>query len=383
MVHLLENGNGFSIRFIFKDNEIWFAGLEFSRHICECSEGYVKSIVKTFVSDNDKHYHKSECDWQRVYVNKHGLQEIVNRTNIKNNVWKDIAWLFTDGYDMAMDIAKDEQEKQEEYLRNHPIKKLSKTSLTETFFNEGIGKIRTIISDGNIYFVAVDIIRALGYVDAHCYVTKRIHRDNKKIIDDITVINEAEAYFHIFKRKNEESVKLANYIIFDVIPALRKKYVVELNFPDVDKDITEMLKKTLAELDNKDEDSEKCIEQVVNDTNVFGYADITMEDLQNKYIEMKEFPKRCKKYGLNISLANLYKELRDRKIFDYSNNKPYEEYVLNGYFIIEQKVNYKGHKNGWKSVFVTEKGEKLLISIIDERLKRILKNDTDEISLTK
>lgn len=103
----------------------------------------------------------------------------------------------------------------------------------ETFnFSDTKAEIRTMLIDGEPYFVATDIAVALGYanphdaIKRHCrYLVKREvpHPQNSAKQIRINVIPEGDVYRLIFHSELPSAKKFESWIMDEVLPALRKK----------------------------------------------------------------------------------------------------------------------------------------------------------------
>lgn len=93
----------------------------------------------------------------------------------------------------------------------------------------GINNVRTVEIDGEIWFVASDVAKTLGYVrpnDAvsqHCrYTAKHRISDNQGIGHDYLVIPESDVYRLIIKSQMPRAEKFEDWIFSEVIPTIRK-----------------------------------------------------------------------------------------------------------------------------------------------------------------
>ena len=103
------------------------------------------------------------------------------------------------------------------------------------FENPEFGKIRTTIIDGKPWFVATDIAFALGYekpnnaVNTHC---KKINKFNyPETGQPLNIIPEADIYRLIMRSKLESAEKFQDWVVEEVLPAIRETGVYSIKNP--------------------------------------------------------------------------------------------------------------------------------------------------------
>lgn len=103
------------------------------------------------------------------------------------------------------------------------------------FENPDFGEIRTIIIDGEPWFVAKDISDKLGYTRTSS-MTKQIDEEDRMIFDctsqahpnfsakvrQIGIINESGLYAAIFSSTLENAKKFKRWVTSEVLPSIRK-----------------------------------------------------------------------------------------------------------------------------------------------------------------
>lgn len=107
----------------------------------------------------------------------------------------------------------------------------------QIFNNPEFGEIRTVIIDGEPWFVAKDISEKLGYSQV-ANMSKLIDSDDKQVISSsildervangykqayqITIINESGIYAAIFGSKQENAKTFKKWVTSEVLPEIRK-----------------------------------------------------------------------------------------------------------------------------------------------------------------
>lgn len=100
----------------------------------------------------------------------------------------------------------------------------------QIFNSPEFGEIRTVIFDGEPWFVGRDVCKALGYSDVKAGVRKNVDEDDKRVcpvdtpsgVQQTTVINESGLYSLIFGSKLESARKFKKWVTSEVLPSIRK-----------------------------------------------------------------------------------------------------------------------------------------------------------------
>lgn len=108
------------------------------------------------------------------------------------------------------------------------------------FENEDFGEIRTVMIDGEPWFVGKDVAMALGYANPKNAVPKHVDDDDKLSTQieyagqkrEVTVINESGLYSLILSSKLPSAKKFKHWVTADVLPSIRKSgaYFKEKNY---------------------------------------------------------------------------------------------------------------------------------------------------------
>lgn len=101
----------------------------------------------------------------------------------------------------------------------------------QIFSNEEFGQIRTVEIDGKPYFVATDVVKALGYVNSSDAVKKHCrwvvkcdipHPQSKNKILSVNMVPEGDIYRLIANSELPSAEKFEGWVFDEVLPALRK-----------------------------------------------------------------------------------------------------------------------------------------------------------------
>lgn len=98
------------------------------------------------------------------------------------------------------------------------------------FENEDFGEIRTVMIDGEPWFVGRDVAKALGYSDAPGSVRKKVDIDDRGVAkmdtpsgtQEMTIINESGLYSLILSSKLPSAKKFKHWVTADILPSIRK-----------------------------------------------------------------------------------------------------------------------------------------------------------------
>ena len=122
-------------------------------------------------------------------------------------------------------------------------------------FNEN--DVRTVTRDGEPWFVAVDICKALGYLNTSKAVGDHLDADEKGVTtgytlggeQKLTVINESGLYALVLRSRKPEARKFAKWVTSEVLPAIRKtgKFDVRTHTGPLTKEMRETIKSLVIE----------------------------------------------------------------------------------------------------------------------------------------
>lgn len=150
----------------------------------------------------------------------------------------------------------------------------------QVFNNDEFGSVRTVIKDGEPWFVAVDVCRAL---DIDATATRRLDEDEKSALRltqtssngteqgrDVIVISESGLYSLVLGSRKPEAKAFKRWITHEVIPTIRKTggYVanddlfVETYFGDADESMKSAFRATLERVRRLNEEKKALNETV-------------------------------------------------------------------------------------------------------------------------
>ena len=107
------------------------------------------------------------------------------------------------------------------------------------FENAEFGQVRTVMIDGEPWFVGKDVAEALGYKDTDQALRKHVDNEDKLTSQfdgsgqkrEMHIINESGLYSMIFGSKLESAKKFKHWVTAEVLPAIRKTGIYALQIP--------------------------------------------------------------------------------------------------------------------------------------------------------
>lgn len=199
----------------------------------------------------------------------------------------------------------------------------------QIFNNPDFGEIRTVIIDGEPWFVGRDLAKALGYAKPETAIRNNVDKgdtlkqgisDANDHIQQMLVINEAGMYALIFGSKLDSAKKFKKWVTSEVLPSIRKTGTYGL--PETIPQQIQLLAQGTTELYNRVESVESRITDLE--------STMTLDHGQQYYLE-----KTVNKTVISVlggKESNAYKQI-GRKVFAECNGD------LKTYF----KVNARGN----------------------------------------
>lgn len=207
----------------------------------------------------------------------------------------------------------------------------------KTFTNKEFGTVRTIVKDGEPWFVGKDMAEILGYKETAKAIRTHICAEDKgvSVLDTpggqqkITLINESGLYSLILGSKLPKAKTFKRWVTSEVLPTIRKTggYVandemfINTYLPNADAQTRELFRlnlSTIRQLNNKIEQDKPLVD--------FASHIQTSEDC----ISMNDMAKLATKNGIKIGRTRLFNFLREKKVLgcrDGHKNMPYQRYI--------------------------------------------------------
>lgn len=98
------------------------------------------------------------------------------------------------------------------------------------FSSPEFGQVRTMMIDGEPWFVGKDVAEILGYSNSRDALMKRVDDEDKGVakcdtlggMQDLMIINESGLYSLILSSKLPNAKKFKRWVTSEVLPAIRK-----------------------------------------------------------------------------------------------------------------------------------------------------------------
>ena len=107
----------------------------------------------------------------------------------------------------------------------------------QVFSNAEFGSVRSLMVNGEPYFVGRDVAKILGYANPNDALAKRVDEEDKGVakcdtlggIQELTVINESGLYSLILSSRLPSAKRFKRWVTSEVLPAIRKHGVFVLD----------------------------------------------------------------------------------------------------------------------------------------------------------
>lgn len=146
----------------------------------------------------------------------------------------------------------------------------------QIFNSEEFGQVRTMVIDGEPWFVGKDVAEALGYERPTDTVRKRVDDEDRGISkmetpsgkQEMTIINESGLYTLVLGSKLDSAKRFKRWVTSEVLPAIRK--TGSYNKPMTEAEQIRLLAKGATELYERVDKVETKIETLENDMPLYG-----------------------------------------------------------------------------------------------------------------
>jgi anti-repressor protein len=244
----------------------------------------------------------------------------------------------------------------EQNLFNQPINPENPISI----FDFEKQPVRTVIIKDDIWFVASDVTKILGYqngrdaISKHCLegVAKKYTLLTKGGNQELTIINESGIYQLVLASKLSNAIKFKQWVTEKILPSIRKtgSYSVtskpELSIEQMTLLVIQNMQSKIADQQKKLAEQKPKVEfaeKIINTNNA---------------ISVRDFGK-----VVGIGEKKLFEWLRNNKLL-MDSNIPYQKYVEAGYFKVIEWVLEAKNQVKFKTL-ITGKGQ----LYIAERIK--------------
>lgn len=272
------------------------------------------------------------------------------------------------------------------------------------------GDVRTVLLDGEYWFVGVDIANKLGYSNSYGALNKHVDEEDKRLVQNsqigsfvqetlkvptrgMILINESGVYSLMLRSKLPSAKKFKRWITSGILPELRKTGVYKIEPPkesycsndgDDEKLILAkanmILEKMLSEKTSQFAEQERVIEEkqkiIEEKDKVLTEKEMFINQIarSKNSIKVRDLAQLCCKNGINIGQNRLFEQLRIWGILCRTDNSPYQRYLDMGLFeIVEFPVETTRGVEMKRSIRITGKGQEyIVVKLLKERFNERL-----------
>lgn len=244
----------------------------------------------------------------------------------------------------------------------------------QVFNNEEFGQVRSLVLEGEPWFVVSDVCKILD-LNNPTMAVKSIDEDDLNTIEVIdsmgrlqksNAVNESGLYQLILKSRKPEARKFKKWVTAEVLPTIRKHgaYMTEQTIEKVltDPDFLIQLATQLKEEKTKRIEAEK---KIAEQKPLVTFAETCLKSKDN--ILVRQLSKIANDEGIDIGEKRLYKKLREWGLIMKNSTEPYQYAMEREWFVVEEKNTDTAY--GVKLVKTTKVTPKGQVYII-ERLKK-------------
>ena len=161
----------------------------------------------------------------------------------------------------------------------------------QIFNNPEFGDIRTVVIDGEPWFVGRDVCKSLGYTDVKAGTRKNVDEEDKRVCpvdtpsgnQNMTIINESGLYSLIFGSKLESAKKFKKWVTSEVLPTIRKTgQYGQARLPMTIPEQIQIIAQGYGELHEEVKTIKKDLEDFKNDMPILGIEETKISNAVKK-----------------------------------------------------------------------------------------------------
>lgn len=243
--------------------------------------------------------------------------------------------------------------------------------MIKTFVNEKFGKVRTVIKDGEPWFVGKDVANILEYRNGSRDINRHVDDEDRckiMIFDgnqnkETIIINESGLYSLILSSKMPRAKEFKRWVTATILPTIRRTggYVgneemfIENYLPFLDEPYQNLFRLQMMAIN-------KLNERIRHDQPLVEFAN-QVSNTEN-LIDMNAMAKLARAERISIGRNRLYAVLRGMGIL-MTDNLPYQKYIDRGYFSVKESVfETPTMTKIYQQTFVTGKGQQFVINLL-------------------
>lgn len=235
------------------------------------------------------------------------------------------------------------------------------------FENEKFGKIRTVIKDGEPWFVLADICKILeisnsrmvaGRLDAEELMSVKLTSGGQR--REMTAVSESGLYAVILRSDKPQAKPFRKWVTTEILPTIRRTggYVanedmfIENYLPFLEEPYQGLFRLQMMAINQLNE-------RIRHDQPLVEFANQVSNT--DNLIDMNAMAKLAIEENIPIGRNRLFCWLRKNQIL-MSDNLPYQRYIDRGYFVVKESVFETGSMTKtYQQTYVTGKGQAYII----------------------
>ncbi len=235
------------------------------------------------------------------------------------------------------------------------------------FENEEFGKIRTVIKDGEPWFVLADICKILeisnsrmvaGRLDAEELMSVKLTSGGQR--REMTAVSESGLYAVILRSDKPQAKPFRKWVTTEILPTIRRTggYVanedmfIENYLPFLEEPYQGLFRLQMMAINQLNE-------RIRHDQPLVEFANQVSNT--DNLIDMNAMAKLAIEENIPIGRNRLFCWLRKNQIL-MSDNLPYQRYIDRGYFVVKESVFDTGSMTKtYQQTYVTGKGQAYII----------------------
>ena len=245
------------------------------------------------------------------------------------------------------------------------------------FENEEFGKVRTVIKDGEPWFILADICKVLeisnsrmvaGRLDTEELMSVKLTSGGQR--REMTAVSESGLYAVILRSDKPQAKPFRKWVTTEVLPMIRRTggYVanedmfIENYLPFLEEPYQGLFRLQMIAINQLNE-------RIRHDQPLVEFANQVSNT--DNLIDMNAMAKLAIEENIPIGRNRLFRWLRENEIL-MSNNLPYQKFIDRGYFAVKESVfETPTMTKTYQQTFVTGKGQAYIIG----RLKKEFGNE--------
>lgn len=235
------------------------------------------------------------------------------------------------------------------------------------FESEEFGKVRTVVKDGEPWFVLVDICKILEISNSRM-VAGRLDTEELMSVKltsggqcrEMTAVSESGLYAVILRSDKPQAKPFRKWVTSHVLPTIRRTggYVanedmfIENYLPFLEEPYQGLFRLQMMAINQLNE-------RIRHDQPLVEFAN-QVSNSEN-LIDMNAMAKLAIEENIPIGRNRLFRWLRENEIL-MSDNLPYQKYIDRGYFAVKESVFETGSMTKtYQQTYVTGKGQAFII----------------------